>query len=260
MIDASIMEYIKFKANEKIGENELNALAITGSVAKNSNDEFSDIDILCVVSDAFKKVSSYIELYDGYYLSFAIIKEKDINSTFFEPEKATDFVNGFKNMIILFEKDSFLTGIREKAVNFIWDENMRKKAAEYVNREIIGWIEEVNKSLGGLKRNDYGRMINGLFGLTFGMFRILKVHGGILLESENAFFERIVEKYEYVEGLKRSSYRAFGIYGYDIKERTTAGLNLFKIVCEIIKPSLSKSVYGTVENTLNKIDATVSCL
>lgn len=260
MIDNRMMEYIKIRAKENIGENELYGLAITGSAAKNSDDEFSDIDILCVVSDELKKVSSFVEVYEGNYLSFAFINKKDILSTFSEPEKATDFVNGFKVMNILSEKECFLTGIRNMAVNFTWDENMRKKAVVYVNNGIIGWIEEVNKSLGGLKRNDYGRMLNGLFGLTFGMFRILKVHGGILLNSENEFFERVVCKYGGITRFRQNAFTAFGIEKADIKERTIAGLEIFKAVCETVKHSLSGNVCEILASTVEKVDSTLSSL
>jgi len=143
-----------------------------------------------------------------------------------------------------------------KANEFNWTSDIQKKANNIVSKEFVGYIEEVQKAIQGLLINDIGRMLNGLHGLTFGIFNIIRIQKGIILQGENTFFDQIIDYYKednYFNDLCRI---AFGIDKSTISERVIAGLKIFdKVTTElfsIICPE-DKYMIKFIKNEINDI-------
>jgi hypothetical protein len=78
------------------------------------------------------------------------------------------------------------------AIDFDWNP-LQKDADEYVSYEIMGYAEEVHKVLGGLFRHDESAVVYGTLGLILATPRMIAVQKGLLLRTENSFFNQVYE-------------------------------------------------------------------
>lgn len=231
MLKKKIIERIN-----KIDKKNIEAIALMGSYARNEAEKYSDIDIVCFV----KNIKDYndknqIELLMDKYLVISYVDIQEVESWFTEPEKAVSYIYGLRTAKPLWDPNGFLEKIQRRALNFIWDDAMQRKANQYASKELISWIEEVHKALQGLILNDNGRMLNGLHGLTFGLFRVITVQKGILLRSDNSFFEQVLEGFGEGSQFTKLARESFGIgCALNIRERVISGLKLFLIVIDMM--------------------------
>lgn len=233
MINDFILERVEKLKKEK----GIISIAVTGSYARNEEEKYSDIDILCIKK---RKKASKIETIDGKYFVISYHTEKEIEDIFNTPNKASRYLYGLKSSTILFDSDNYFNKIKERAKAFSWTESLIKKRDQYINDEFIGWLEEINKSTQGLLTNDIGKMIMGLHGLTFGMFDIISIYKEILIKSDNTYFTQIVESMNDNDDFVRNSYIAFGIEKNNgVGERTKAGLEVFFHTFNEVKSVLS---------------------
>jgi predicted nucleotidyltransferase len=220
-----IKDFILKRVETLKKENGIISVALVGSYARNEENEFSDIDILCLKT---RKKEPKIEIIDKKYFVISYLNKKVLEETFTSPIKASKNISGLKTAVILFDPKNYFLKVKKRAENFLWDEALLKKREKYVNEEFLGWMEEINKSLQGLILNDKGKMIMGLHGLTFGMFNIISIYKCLLIKSDNSFFPQVIQSMNKNVKFVKNSFLAFGIEKSNgITERIVAGFEVF---------------------------------
>ena len=249
-----IKDFILDRVEKLKKENGIISIALTGSYARNQEEKYSDIDILCIKK---RKKASKIETIDGKYFVISYHTKKEIEDIFNTPNKASRYLYGLKSSAILFDPENYFNKIKERANAFSWTESLIKKRDQYINDEFIGWLEEINKSIQGLIKNDIGKMIMGLHGLTFGMFDIISIYKKILIKSDNTYFTQIVESMNENNTFVRNSYIAFGVENNNgVTQRTKAGLVVFFHTFNEVKSVLSSKNRKIIQNKIDEIKKT----
>lgn len=217
----------------EIDKSDIEAIGLMGSYSRGEEKKYSDVDIVCILKKNANRKSTYIEIIEGKYVVTSYVTIEEMEECFTEPESATENMLGLQQVKVLYDPNKIFIKLRQRAIEFQWTEELQQKANKIVSKRLVGWIEEVHKALQGLISNDVGRMLNGLYGLTYGMFNIVRVQKGILLNGENSFYNRIVEYHGISSNLARLGEKAFGInQNKGIKERVVSGLLLFDEVTE----------------------------
>jgi hypothetical protein len=100
-------------------------------------------------------------------------------------------VPGLRQARILLDKRGALAALKAEADAFVWDP-LQAAADRYASRQLAGYAEEVHKLMGALARHDESAMVYAAIGLVLGLSNILAVQQGLLLESENEYFHRVL--------------------------------------------------------------------
>ncbi|MCG8643504.1 MAG: nucleotidyltransferase domain-containing protein [Desulfobacterales bacterium] len=230
MFSKAITQRIK-----EIHKEKLEAIALMGSYARNDANKYSDIDIVCFLKEKVSDQPTEIEVVDSKYIVISFCPKKEVETWFSDPEKVTECIAGLRSSKSIWDPYGFLCDLRRKAIDFKWDTTLQTKANEYASRELVSWIEEVHKALSGLLSDDIGRMLNGLFGLTYGLFKVLRVQSGIFLAGDNSFFQQVIDYFGEKSQLAILSKKAFGIdNALEIRDRVFAGIKLFDHITDLL--------------------------
>ncbi|WP_069650135.1 nucleotidyltransferase domain-containing protein [Caloranaerobacter ferrireducens] len=230
MFSESIAERIK-----KIDREELEAIALMGSYARGEACKYSDIDIVCFLKEGNEGRLPDIEIVDSKYLVISYVTREETDKWFCDPEKATECISGLRQSKVIWDPNGYLSSLKKRAEEFKWDSSLQEKANNYASRELVSWVEEVHKALQGLLFNDIGRMLNGLYGLTYGLFKVVRVQKGILLTSDNSFFKQVIDYFGEESEFAILGKEAFGIDNtLEVRERVISGLKLFDLITDML--------------------------
>lgn len=236
----------------KLMQEHVLGLAVVGSYARGNPTPYSDIDVICLVKPDFVfPKEPRIDLYQGVYRVAQYRSEAQLQEALNLPERAVYDLVGLQQMLILFDPQGVLRKLQLTAQNFTWDSEMNKKADLFLNQEMIAWQEECYKAMAGMHMEQEGRMLLGLYGLTYGLVRLMLVAKGVLLESENDFFEALTNAYSQDIGgseLVDMMGLAFGLdEGFPLLQRVETGLLLYlqfaEYLGERLKPQVQEQVF-----------------
>jgi len=214
-----------------IDKTKIDYLYLIGSYSRNSQNEFSDIDIIIALKEGTESYhdNKYI---DGIYVSLNYDSHSEMIKNYTDPLKYIKGHIGIVDMIPLYDKDEKLTAFRKKCLDVNYLVDFESKINKYVNDEVIDWIEEVNKACNGYFNHNPMKMLAGLHGLTYGMLNVLAVSEGIIT-SKNGMLESLSEYFK-----NKNTYnlieRAFGIKETNLINRTVDGLMLYTDIIDII--------------------------
>ena len=114
----------------------------------------------------------------------------------------------------------------------------REQAAAWISETLHGNSEEVTKILGALQRGDDGAALYGLLGIDYNLGLIAALRLGVLFESENRFFEQLIQAAPPEWSRLYRTVMGFGAAG--IPQRARAGLGLYRYTCrwldDLIQP------------------------
>lgn len=213
-------------------KNDDESIALMGSYARNQNGKFSDIDIVYFSECDARETK--IKLTKNKYTVISYVNTNEVENWFVDPELATELIGGLKTLIPLWDPKNYLGKLKVRASEFKWNNNLQKKANEFARKEIILLGEEVNKGIQGMISEDDGRMLNCIYGLSLGLTKVLRVHKGILLNSDNDSYYEIMTMYENEPETLQMIKRLFGILDGSLKNKVISGLLLYeKIVNEL---------------------------
>jgi len=220
------------KVNE-IDKSEVEAIGLMGSYSRGEAKLYSDVDLVCLLKQGLTEKEATIEIIEDTYVVTSYVTIAEMEECFTDPDSATVNILGLQQVKILYDLNETFENLRVRAYQFRWTEDLQAKANELVSKELVGWIEEVHKALQGFISDDVGRMLNGIFGLTYGIFTIVRKQKGILLNGENSFYTKIVGYYGFDSSFAKLAEKAWGIGATkSIKERVVAGLLLFDEVTD----------------------------
>lgn len=214
-----ILEYIQRIELEK---NE--ALAVIGSHAIGEEKTWSDVDLI-ILSEEAKPV--HVEIYKDQYFTITYYTEDMLAHYFKDTEKMFIGIPSFSNMRVIIDPEQKFTTFSEKCKNFKTTSVHLEHSLYKAKTEYIGYIEEAQKALQGLIDHHNGKMLLGLYGLTYGMFRVLALRDGLKLESENDFYDNVMEHLDDRDPIKDIAPHAFGLEMSQLVDQVEAGLELF---------------------------------
>ncbi len=247
-------EFIR-KIVSKIDKTNVDFIYLIGSYSRNNQNEFSDIDIIIALKDgnASYNENQYI---DGTYVSLNYDSYNEIKKNYTDPLKYINGHTGIVNLIPLYDEHNKLNIFQNKCMNIDYFNDFKSKIDKYINKEVIDWIEEVNKACNGYFNNNPTKMLAGLHGLTYGMLNVLAVSEGIIT-SENGFLESFSNFFNNNE-IYRLIEKAFGIEKISLVNRTISGLILYLDIIDIINYRFSEvtknNVYLAKQNIIKVLN------
>jgi hypothetical protein len=169
-----------------------NTIGITmaGSLARGESDKFSDIDIqhyVRILPEKKTKANS-LRFLDGFLVSIHASLLEDEADCLLNPHRAIWVVPGLQQARILLDKDGSVARLVESARNFCWS-HIQPAADALVSWQLCGLAEEVHKILGGLETRNESKTIYAVSSLLFDLVETLLVQHGILVPTENAYFD-----------------------------------------------------------------------
>ncbi len=217
-------------------------IALYGSYANNRQTRFSDADIKIVLKEG------QYEFKAGYrgdlYFAVTYETEETMKRYFTDPLEYLNLRSTFDTMVLLYDSNQHYEAFRNQFMSIRYESHFAKESKEYVNRLLVEWFEEINKSISGLHFNNPDKLIAGLHGLSYGMLNVLAVSEGIPFDSLG--FLKTFQNYFHDDDRYRYGEILFGVEPHSLESRTIYGLKLFQEICSIIKHNLS-------ENTLEQL-------
>ncbi|CAF0793001.1 unnamed protein product [Adineta ricciae] len=233
------------------------ALILMGSYARNEAGPCSDIDLVRFVVKGAKLSNDGTHLFQNRTLiTLCTVDENDYEQWFTDPYEATKWIAGLRIARALVNRNGFFTnGLQTRAHDFVWSDEMQSRANVEASRRMVGWCEEANKGLEGLRRsNDNGRLLNACHGLSWGLSEVIQIHRGILVSSDNNAFNEIelaLGDNERMIDLRRVT---FGITGIKtLRQRVLAGLQFFVLLAEQMFDVWQGTDREIIQHTVEKI-------
>jgi predicted nucleotidyltransferase len=179
---------------EKIDSPEVIGVGIVGSYSRGQESKYSDVDFDIFVSQLPENE------YDRYtlrYLADKLVSLKyalldDELAALTNPRRAIWAVPGLSSMQIVLDKDGSLTELQKLAQKFDWS-LLQPEADEFAAEEIMGCAEEVHKILNGLTRSHESTVLYATWGLVKNLLEAVAVQRGLMIVSENRYFDLIQE-------------------------------------------------------------------
>jgi hypothetical protein len=165
-------------------------ITMAGSMARGDGDRFSDVDIQHYVRLAPENriEASSLRFLDGFLVSIHASLLEDEAACLRRPHKAIWAVPGLRQARLLLDKDGSVSRLIESARNFHWSD-IQPAADAMASWQLCGLAEEVFKILGGLEAHDESKTTYAVSSMLFDLVETLLVQRGILVPTENAYFD-----------------------------------------------------------------------
>jgi hypothetical protein len=116
----------------------------------------------------------------------------------------------------------------------------------------------MRKGIAGLAENHLGRLLSARFASSFGLSRVMQVQRGVLLASDNDFYEAVVEVVGRDSEWARLRHMTFGIANVDgcpptLREQVMAGLRLYIATAALLAPVLRADDQPLIMQTVELI-------
>ncbi|UCG26355.1 MAG: nucleotidyltransferase domain-containing protein [Chloroflexota bacterium] len=230
------------------------ALALMGSYARGVASRFSDVDLVRFYTDAARPGEAETHLRGGLFVVVSDAYPIQVEGWFTKPEQATATMAGLRSARSLWDPDGFFQAIQERAKAFNWDDEMQSRADAWASSEMVGWIEEVQKGLAGLKTGHIGRLLNARYGLTWGLTNVLRVQRGILISGDNGSYSEVIEAIGPDSHWAMLSRLAYGIDGAgSLPDQVRAGLQLYVHTAELLATVLRPKDARMVNEVVRRI-------
>jgi len=250
-IDTLIKALVK-----EIDSPDVSGIGIVGSYARKQQSKFSDLDLDIFVN---KLPNNPYERYTLQYKGELLVSLKytlldDEIAALGDPRRAIWAVPGLTRMKIVLDKDHSLKALQSKARQFNFAD-LQQQADEFAAEEIMGCAEEVHKILTGLARGHESTVLYATWGLVKNMLEAVAVQKGIMIVSENIYFDLIQESV----GRTSKWVSAFRIaWGLDsgssqYQSRGAAALTLYRLTASMFDNLIPDKHREVVSNTLKLI-------
>lgn len=244
-------------ALEKIDSPDVRGVGIVGSYARGQESPYSDVDFDIFVS---RLPDNPYDRYALRYWNEKLISLKyalldDERAALSDPRRAIWAVPGLRSMKIILDKDGSLSALQQAAHSFDWSP-LQPAADAFAVHEVMGSAEEVHKILNGLARRHESTVLYATWGLVKNMLEAVAVQRGILIISENRYFDLIQEEM----GLDSKWTRAFrAAWGLDVSHsaypaRGAAALSLYRLSAAMFDALIPGEHREVVNTTLRLIE------
>ena len=232
-------------------------IAIAGSYSRSEQDRHSDVDVDIFV-DTLPDNAYTLRIMDGKLVSLKYISLQDEFASLKKPEGAIWALMGLRQMQILLDESGQLAKLKRAAYDFNWDD-LQDAANEFAVENLMGCAEEAHKIVGGLLQGSESKVLYAVWGLFKGLTNAVAVQRGMIMESENRYFDVIQENI----GQSHEWTRAFRLtLGADVgdlnlpvyRTRGQAALALYKHTAQLFQNIILEKHRDVIENTLQLIN------
>lgn len=241
---------------EKIDSAEVIGVGIVGSYSRGQEGKYSDVDFDIFVHHLPKNPYDRYTLryWDDKLVSLKYTLLDDERAAFRDPRRAIWAVPGLRGMKIVLDKAGALAELQQAAREFDWS-SVQSAADEYAAEQILGNAEEVHKILGGLASEHESKVLYATWGLVKNMLETVAVQKGIMIVSENRYFDLIQEAVGRDSEWTRAFRTAWGLDLSDsqFQARGWASLRLYRLSAEMFDALLPEKHREVVNKTLHLI-------
>jgi len=177
---------------EKIDSPDVIGVGIVGSYARGQESKYSDVDFDIFVSKQPENPYDRYTLryWDGKLVSLKYTLLEDEREALTNPRRAIWAVSGLSGMRIVLDKDGSLSELQKLAQKF--DRSLLQNSAdEFAAEQVMHCAEEVHKILNGLARGHESTVLYAVWGLVSNILEAVAVQRGIMIVSENRYFDLI---------------------------------------------------------------------
>ncbi|RIK36187.1 MAG: hypothetical protein DCC55_28090 [Chloroflexi bacterium] len=241
----------------------VHAIGLMGSHARGEAGPHSDIDLVRFVADGAGDLPGHgSHLIDDALVVVSNATPDRVERWFTEPAEAVKSIVGLRQAKSLIDRSGYFAGLQARAQAFVWTPELQAAADREASEAMVGWIEEAHKGLEGLRRQDPGRLLNGLFGLTYGLSNVMQLHLGVLLSGDNGFYDEVAAAVGVDSLWTHLRAVAFGVaevHGRppSLRERVVAGLGLYVTTAELLDDAILPEYRPLIEATVERINQQV---
>jgi RimJ/RimL family protein N-acetyltransferase len=204
------------------------ALALTGSFARGSENEFSDLDLYRFIEGPVEVPHRYILHPSHRLVSLTTTTICEKAADLGKPQHAMWATPGLSQMWVLFDRYGDLARLKAQATAYD-PLTHREQAAAWVSEALLDNSEEVTKIISALPRVDEGAALHAMLDLDYQLNRIAAVQLGLLFETENSFFEQL--RLAVPPEWTRLQRMMMGFEPAGILQRARAALGLYRYSC-----------------------------
>jgi predicted nucleotidyltransferase len=244
---------------ERIDSPDVLGVGIVGSYARGQESKYSDVDLDIYVS---KLPEDKYQRYTLRYLDEKLISLKytllaDERSAFTDPRRAIWAVPGLRGMKILLDKAGSLSELQRAAQDFDWS-CLQPAADEFAAEEVMGCAEEAHKILNGLARGHESTVLYATWGLVKNMLEAVAVQRGLMIISENRYFDLIQDSLGRDSKWTQAFRTAWGLEpnASQYQARGTAALTLYRLTAAMFEDLIPEKHREVVNKTLQLIKET----
>jgi hypothetical protein len=241
---------------EKIASPDIIGVGIVGSYARGQESKYSDVDFDIFVSklpeDEYDRYT--LRHWDGKLVSLKYTLLDDELAALAQPRRAIWAVPGLSGMKIVLDKDGSLNELQKMAQKFEWS-LMQSAADEFAAEMVMGNAEEVHKILSGLDRKHESTVLYATWGLVKGMLEAVAVQRGIMIVSENRYFDLIQESVGRDTKWVSAFRTAWGLdsTSSQYQSRGAAALTLYRLTAAMFDGFIFEKHRAVVDHTMRLI-------
>lgn len=241
---------------ETIDSPDIVGAGIGGSYSRGQESKYSDVDFDIFVSKVPENPYDRYTLryWDGKLVSLKYTLLDDERSALTNPRRAIWAVPGLRGMKIVLDKDGSLTALQQAAHAFDWS-SLQSGADEYAGAEVMGCAEEVHKILSGFARGHESTVLYATWGLVKSMLEAVAVQRGLMIVSENRYFDMIQDSAGHDSKWTRAFRTAWGLdpTASQYQSRGAAALTLYRLTAAMFDELIPEKHRDVVSRTLHLI-------
>lgn len=243
-------------AIDQVDSPDVIGVGIVGSYARGQENQYSDVDFDIYVSRLPENPYDRYTLryWDDKLVSLKYTLLEDERAAFTDPRRAIWAVPGLRGMRILLDKDGSLADLQQKAKDFDWSV-LQPAANEFAGEEILGNAEEAHKILNGLARRHESTVLYATWGLVKNMLEAVAVQRGIMIISENRYFDLIQDAAGRDSKWTNAFRTAWGLdpVSSQYQSRGAAALRLYRLSAVMFEQWIPDKHRDVVNHTLQQI-------
>ena len=255
-LSMSLSDHFIQSALRNIDSPDVIGIVVVGSYSRGHENQYSDVDFDIFVSRLPENP------YDRYTLRYWDDKLVSLKYTLLEderraltnPRRAIWAVPGLRGMRILLDKDGSMAALHKAAYEFDWSP-LQPAADEFAAEEVMGNAEEVHKILNGLALGHESTVLYATWGLVGNLLEAVAVQKGILIVSENRYFDLIQDSVGRDSAWTGAFRTAWGLddRSSQYQARGAAALRLYRLSAAMFEALIHEKHRQVVGKTLQLI-------
>jgi hypothetical protein len=241
----------------KIDSPDVIGVGIVGSYAREQAGRYSDVDFDIFVNQLpDHRYDRYtLHYWENKLISLKYTLLEDERAALRDPRRAIWAVPGLRGMKILLDKDGSMSALQGAAREFEWAP-LQPAADEFAAEEVMGNAEEVHKILNGLAREHESAVLYATWGLVKNMLEAVAVQRGIMIISENHYFDLIQDSVGRDSDWTRTFRTAWGLGpgGSHFQVRGGAALALYRLTATMFDEFVPDRHRAVVNKTRQLIE------
>jgi hypothetical protein len=241
---------------ERIESPDVIGIGIVGSYSRGQESKYSDVDFDIFVSklpeDQYDRYT--LRYWDEKLISLKYTLLDDERAALTDPRRAIWAVPGLRGMKIFLDKDGSLTELQKSAQDFDWS-TVQALADEFAAEQVMHCAEEAHKILNGLTREHESTVLYAVAGLVWNMLEAVAVQHGILIVSENRYFDLIQDAVGRDSKWTSAFRTSWGLdsTSSQYQSRGMAALTLYHLTVAMFDELIPEKHRDVVNNTLRLI-------